>query len=231
MSCEPLFNVSGYAELLLQKNDLAKGDQEILGAIHSNSRHVVDLLDSMLDLANSDAEEAPQIEACSPHAIAQDVIRSFSVQASAKGLGLEFRPRKRLPREVIVDEIRLRRILINLVSNAIKYSSTGTVSITADLRQRPGKPKNDHPWIVWKVQDRGPGISPEDISRLCLPYYRGKAAKSSLTSGSGLGLFITKQLVEALGGELTVVSSVGWGTTFIVGLPVRMPLTTAEPRH
>lgn len=225
-----LLNVSGYAELLSQPNSHDLSDQEILGAIQSNSRYVVDLLDSMLDIARSEAGQVQQPSVCSPHELAADVLNSFSVQAKTKGLDLQFQPAKRLPTKILVDEMRLRRILVNLVSNAIKYSSTGTVTISVEEAPSDSKPDGGHATLLWKVRDQGPGISREDIARLCAPFYRGKAGKSSVSCGNGLGLFITKRLVKLLGGELSVVSSLGRGTTFSVSLPVSVPPSDPQPR-
>ena len=115
-----------------------------------------------------------------------------------------------LPR-VLADADRLERILTNLLSNALKYSPPGS-EVTITLERRGGE-------VVTSIRDRGPGIAPDELPHLFERYYRGPAARAA-PEGLGLGLYITRMLVEAHGGHIWAESQVGAGSTFSFSLPI-----------
>jgi CheY-like chemotaxis protein/anti-sigma regulatory factor (Ser/Thr protein kinase) len=138
----------------------------------------------------------------------------FRMQAAAKGLSLDYKVEGRLPPFVRTDEKRLRQILINLLSNAIKYTDKGGATLT--IRYRSQMAQVD-------VTDTGIGIAPEDLDRIFEPFERGGSVDSVMQPGIGLGLAITRVLARILGGEVTVSSEVGRGSSF------RLQLLLPEP--
>ena len=129
-----LMSVVGYAELLQSPTRSADVDSELVGAIHANSRFVVELLDSMLHSYRSGEAGELSLAACRTEQIVGPVLTVFCRQALAKGLKLCYRPGEALPPEVVVDVTRVRRVLVNLVSNSIKYSARGTITMRSAHR-------------------------------------------------------------------------------------------------
>jgi CheY-like chemotaxis protein/nitrogen-specific signal transduction histidine kinase len=225
-----LLNVTGYAEMLLRPAPHSVSQREVAEAIQSNSRYLTELLDSLLDLARRKSKPPRGAGNVGPRQIAADLLQSFRVQAEAKGLALKFSCAQDLPDRVLVDATSLRRILVNLVSNAIKYSQTGTVTVRAAVEPGPGKNATSKRRLVWTVQDQGPGFSSKEISRLGRAFSAGTPPGPAVAGGIGLGLFITSRLVESLGGELSVVSRIGHGSTFFVSLPLATADEIPAPR-
>jgi signal transduction histidine kinase len=147
--------------------------------------------------------------------IAKEVYETFRIRASRVGVDLELDIEPGLP-SVMGDEDQLRRVLYNLVENAIKYTpDEGRV----ELLLRPG-PKNGNLRVL--VRDTGPGIPPEHLSHVFERFYRAEAPKTrpGTARGSGLGLAIAKSIVEKHGGQIGVSSQIGDGTTFWADIPV-----------
>jgi signal transduction histidine kinase len=145
-----------------------------------------------------------------------DLAGEQSVQAQDKGIGwrIDFTAARGL--EVYADHVRLGRLMSNLMSNAIRYTPRGEVSIRVSRRPDPVK---QTPLLVLSVEDTGTGISPEDQESIFQPFERGKAGKESDSDGSGLGLSVVDRLVEELGLTLEVFSEYGHGSRFEVLLP------------
>jgi CheY-like chemotaxis protein len=133
----------------------------------------------------------------------------FRLQADAKGITFSFTVSDRLPKCVHTDENRLRQILINLLSNAVKYTDCGHVAMRVGYRNQVA---------VFEIEDTGIGIPTSDLGRIFQPFERSEHAAVRTTVGTGLGLTITKMLAETMGGEITVSSEVGRGSTFKVKL-------------
>ncbi len=214
-----LMSVVGYSEMLLQTAPNAPPERDLLGAIHANGRYLVDLLDSLVQLNCNDGRVSPPVASpCRIREMTAEIMASFGAQATFKGLSFECHCSAELPEQIQIDAIMLRRILVNLVSNSIKYSSQGTVSLSIFVGD--GQTDEADRTIVFEVKDAGTGIAPEELARLGTPFFRGSAGVEAQVPGSGLGLFITKRLVETLGGCLSVSSRVGQGSRFTVSCPL-----------
>jgi signal transduction histidine kinase len=142
------------------------------------------------------------------------MMNTFEVKAKTKGLGLVYQPPADLP-PVLADPDRVTEIFTNLIDNAIKYSRTGTVTIThaTSASWRTGA-------LTTTVADTGIGLTPEEVSHLFARFYRAKNADTRDIPGTGLGLWIIRQYAEAMGGSIHVESEKGKGTRFIVTLPI-----------
>jgi PAS domain S-box-containing protein len=206
----PLTSILGYLELLTDREDLPSGAATQLFVVERNAQRlrslVTDLLvaaearDGGLDLHRTDTDLVKLV---------QEAVESARPYAAHSGVHL----RTQLPARLVtlVDAQRMRQVADNLVSNAIKYSDSGG-QVSISLQQVDSS-------VEMVVADDGIGISPEDQERLFTRFFRGQEARSRLTPGTGLGLSIVRDIARAHGGDCTVASEPGVGTTFTVTLP------------
>jgi two-component system phosphate regulon sensor histidine kinase PhoR len=213
----PLTSIRGFVEAL---EDGAVNDPELaarfLGKIHAQAERMAVLADDLLELSRLESDEGqPTWSDVAPGAIAAEVRGSFVETAAAKGVALESRDED--AGVVVTDADRLRRILENLVDNAVKYTDEGD-RVEIVCRRVGGKE------VVVEVRDTGPGISAEHLPRIFERFYRVDKARSRELGGTGLGLAIVKHLAEGMGAQVTVTSEVGRGSSFFVHLPSTRPV-------
>ena len=212
----PLNAVLGYAQILERDAAIPVGRRNGLRVIKRSAEHLSGLIDGLLDISRIEAGRF-QIRMSEVRAndFFDQIEGMFRLQADAKGLAFQHERSPALPAIVRTDEKRLRQILVNLLSNAIKFTTTGTVTFTVDYRNQVA---------TMTVTDTGPGIAEADQARVFQPFERGGDAAA--TPGLGLGLTITRLLVETLGGAISLASQPGQGSTF----KVRMMLGAANAR-
>lgn len=189
-----------------------QGNRE-LHTIKENGEYLLDLINDILDLSKIESGKC-EIEqlACSPHQIVGEVSSLMGVRTKAKGLPLDVRFDGPIPDTIHTDPTRLRQILINVVGNAIKFTETGSVQIITRLLDETGEP----PKLEFAVTDTGIGITEDSIQKLFSPFTQADGSTTRRFGGTGPGLSISKRLVELLGGELSVSSTVGTGSTFFI---------------
>jgi two-component system sensor histidine kinase BaeS len=209
----PLTSVQGFAELLmLDRDNLTPKQIETVEIILDNCRHLVRLLNDLLDLARSDAGRLairPRPTDLTP--LIEDVVRTMRAQTEGADQTLAERIEPDLPR-VNVEGDRIRQILVNLVTNAHEYSPKGaTIEVGAWVADAS---------VVISVTDNGPGIPPHQAEHIFERFTRGDAGLTQRVGGTGLGLAISKSLVELHGGTIAVDSTVGQGSTFRIALPL-----------
>jgi PAS domain S-box-containing protein len=207
----PLNAVIGFAQLLA-KDDLAPDQRESVEQILNGAEHLLGLINEVLDISGIEKGTlSMSIEAVDLESVVTEVIELMMPLAADRRLVLDVRPPPGV-RELVVwaDRQRVRQVLLNLLSNAVKYSTPGgTITVVWTPR--------DDGTILLEVQDTGPGIAPEDLDRVFAPFERlGKEAGA--TEGTGIGLALTKGLVERMGGVIGVRTELGVGTTFSVVL-------------
>jgi signal transduction histidine kinase len=209
----PLTSVQGFAELLMMDRDsLSPRQIETVEIILDNCRHLVRLLNDLLDLARSDAGRLairPRPTDLTP--LIEDVVRTMRGQTEAADQTLTEKIEADLPR-VNVEGDRIRQILVNLVTNAHEYSPE-KASIEVGARVADAS-------VVISVTDNGPGIPPHQAEHIFERFTRGDAGLTQRVGGTGLGLAISKSLVELHGGRISVDSTVGRGSTFEIALPL-----------
>lgn len=208
----PLTSVQGFAELLmLERDKLTPQQAETVEIILDNTRHVVRLLNDLLDLARSDAGRLTIRPVPSDvQSLVDDAVRTMRSQTEARGQILDQQVAPGIPR-VNVDGDRIRQVLVNLLTNANDYCPEGaTIRVTA-------RPINAE--VEIDVIDDGPGIPSEHLEHIFERFTRGEAGLTQRVGGTGLGLAISKSVVELHGGTITAESSVGSGSTFRVRLP------------
>jgi len=206
----PLTVIRGYAEFLTNSQNLDEKDMKNVHAIETASEQLSSLVSDMLDVSRIEQGRMKfEFEQLNPNTIGQDVVDSLRMQAENKGLALSFTPSD----EVFIraDKNRLRQVLINLLGNSIKYTQEGSVSmrLVRDTKE-----------VEIRISDTGIGISAEDQQNLFSKFYRVKSKETQAIVGTGLGLWITKQIIEQMGGSIGVESIKGKGSDFIVRLPI-----------
>ncbi len=209
----PLNSIMGYAQILLKDEPPTGSKRGALTTITRSGEHLIGLIDGLLDLARIEAGRLRLDPSAIPlHEFLDDVVRMVEPQAHAKGLVFRLETRGRVPQWVHADAKRLRQILLNLLSNAVRFTEKGEVRLVIDARREV---------LRFEVLDTGIGIAPQDLERIFLPFERGSGGRRSSEPGTGLGLTITHLLTELMGGQLSVQSTMNQGSTFTARLYLR----------
>ncbi len=210
----PMTAILGFAEILRTEGDLSKAPPERLEAIDTmtrNGEYLLDLINDILDLSQIEAGKLDvERTICSPSQIVFEVLALMRVRADAKNLPLAAEFDGKIPESIQTDPIRLRQILINLVGNAVKFTEVGGIRVVARLFDGDTAESR----MEFEVRDTGIGISEEQMPGLFQPFSQVDSSATRKFGGTGLGLAISKRLVQRLGGDLTVISVPGKGSTF-----------------
>ncbi|MFM9964910.1 MAG: ATP-binding protein [Planctomycetaceae bacterium] len=209
----PLTAILGFAENLMDGGHDETERRSALKTILRNGEHLLEVINDILDLSKIEAGklEVEQLP-ISPMQVVADVLSVMRVRADAKQLPLRVRYDSPLPSLVRTDPTRLRQILINLIGNAIKFTSSGHVELQVELLDR----QSDRPQIRFVVADTGIGLSREQMDKLFSPFTQVDGSTTRKYGGTGLGLSISRRLARMLGGEVTVASELGNGSQFTV---------------
>jgi PAS domain S-box-containing protein len=219
----PLNIIMGFAEFLIEGelNPLDPKHKEYLQDIYSSGKHLLRLIDDVLDLARVEAGKMElRLEKFSARAAIESVSAGVKVVAQKRKIHIDVAISPEI-REVTLDQQKFKQILQNLLSNAIKFTESGGV-----VRIRVQPQDSQHFKLV--IKDTGIGIKSEDLPRLFQDFEQLDSGSSRRYEGSGLGLALTKGLVELQGGTITVESQYGVGTSFLVVLPKE--IVGDEPR-
>ncbi len=225
----PLTSVSLGCSILLRESadKLSPTQRDIIQRSKRSTETIVQLVDRLLDVARIEAGiEVADTERCDLAKIVEESTALHAAQAQTRGVSLEVHAPKELP--LLADRMKLLRVCNNLLSNAVKHSPPGKIRI--DVAARDG-------WGELSIKDEGPGISREDQATIFDRFSALSRRKKTRTDGTGLGLFITRALVELHGGKIDVESEPGCGATFRVRLPldrlapVERAAIRKEPSH
>ena len=210
----PLTAIIGYADLLKRGLDRQPSERETwLGHVLRNADHLLTLLNDLLDLSKLEANELTLESAeLNPVDLIKDVVGLTAPLAAKEGLEFSWECAPYLPRRIYADPLRLKQVLLNLLTNAIKYTPAGLVRLTAE-------PTSDGTGLLIAVEDTGIGIPAARLPTIFEPFKQAHGASAGRHKGTGLGLSIASRLTELLAGELSVRSEVGQGTTFTLRLP------------
>lgn len=206
----PMNAILGMTELALEE-DLRPAVRDLLQTAKDSADMLLALLNQLLDFSKIEAGQL--ILESSPYslrAVVDHTLRVMSVRAAGKCLRLECDLPDEVPDLLVGDSLRMRQILINLVSNAVKFTQEGEVRIRAALQSQTA----DEAVLEFSVSDTGIGIPPEHQEKIFAPFAQGDASTTRLYGGTGLGLTITARLVDLMGGRLRVESQPGRGSTF-----------------
>ncbi|MEX2119147.1 MAG: MASE1 domain-containing protein [Pirellulales bacterium] len=211
----PMTAILGFADQLLDELDPAVVPDEHVSAVQTikrNGEHLLTILNDILDLSKIEAGKLTiECRPVSPWQIAAEVVDLLAPKARDKGLWLELLSEGPLPQTIVTDSTRLREILLNVVGNATKFTLAGGIRLVL----RPlARPNGKRPWIEFECTDTGIGMTAEQISGLFQPFSQADPSHTRRFGGTGLGLAISRRLACMLGGDVTVESRPGVGSTF-----------------
>jgi len=262
----PLNAILGFSQILAQSKSVAPEQREHLEIIKRSGEHLLNLINDILSMAKIESGQTTLNEKCfNLEQLLETLKDLLQFKANAKGLKLLFEIAPEVPLCVETDESKLRQVLINLLDNAIKFTQTGTVTLTVNLKQKqsdlrledhlpysrysrsqvqPGndiqevlppvvedlslkQKQSDTAQIIFIVKDTGPGISPDEISNLFQPFAQTQTGRQT-GQGTGLGLAISQQFIKLMGGDISVESQLGVGTSFTFYIQVKLADTAEE---
>ncbi|MDD2865561.1 MAG: ATP-binding protein [Methylococcales bacterium] len=211
----PMNAVLGFSQLLQKDRSLSPTQRENLNIINNSGRHLLDLINDILDMAKIEAGRVKiEINCFDLGVLLRDVIDMMHERAEAKGLELLFDQSSDFPRFVCLDESKLRQVLLNLISNAVKYSKQGRVRVRLNANLESNSSQCE---LIFVIEDTGIGISEQDLPLIFDTFVQ--VGGESEQKGTGLGLPITKEYIELMGGSITVTSELNQGSCFTVKLP------------
>lgn len=219
----PMNAVIGLSDLLLDA-PLANEHWRHVRTINESARGLLGMLNEILDFAKIDAQKLTLSHApFDLQNLARSIIDMLRPQANKKSLDLILEMSSDIPKNVNGDDARIRQALVNIVSNAVKFTERGSVTLRIDSRPL----ENNQHEITFRVQDTGIGMAPDVLERLFRPFEQADATVARRYGGTGLGLSICKQIVKAMGGDIHVESEVGRGSVFSFKLPLEARTSVA----
>ncbi|WP_426357184.1 ATP-binding protein [Pseudocolwellia sp. HL-MZ19] len=206
----PLNVLLGYAQLLSQDNAIPSRQRETLSIVKRNGEHLADLIEGLLEISKIEAGKITlQNDDINLNSILMQLVNMFQMQANQKGIAFTYHISKNLPTYVATDKQRFRQILINLISNAIKYTEKGSVNFDVTYRNNVAQ---------FSITDTGVGISQANQELVFKPFEQIRNTHTQGIGGTGLGLTISQSLAELMGGEITLKSVIDQGSTFTLRL-------------
>ncbi len=216
----PLTAILGYCDILLDGQS-DPGQRKCLKAIRSSGEGQLALVNDILDMSKIESGKfTVEMAPFSLESVVDEVQSMLSVKAQDAGLALEVSQSEQEPFNLLGDRQRIKQVLINLVGNAIKFTEQGSVTLAVERENRD---------ILFDVTDTGIGIKPENIDNLFQRFEQEDGTIARRFGGSGLGLFISQNLAELMGGSLTVRSEYGKGSTFSFRIPYVISDVTEQP--
>jgi signal transduction histidine kinase/CheY-like chemotaxis protein len=211
----PLTSIIGFAEMLLDPQITPAERSDATATIIRNGRHLLEVINDVLDLSKIETRQldVEQIEVRLPELLSEIEVL-VAGRAQDKSLLFRICHHLPLPPSLCTDPVRVKQILLNLCSNAIKFSAHGEVRL--DVRFDAGRDM-----LAFAVTDHGIGMTPQQQSRLFQPFVQADVSTTRQFGGSGLGLYISQQLAQMLGAQISVSSRVGVGSRFTLEVPVR----------
>lgn len=214
----PLTAVIGFAALVEGLDDLPELARDYVGRISTAGKALLSVINDVLEMSKLETGQVEvHLAPCALAPLIDDTIRMFALHAAEKNLEIGVRMIDAPPRVLVIDPDRVRQVLINLISNAIRYTDEGSVTIEVIWRATMGE-------LFVAVKDTGIGIDPADQVHLFKRFSQIEASRSRSRGGSGLGLVISKGLVEAMDGRIGASSKLGEGSTFWFAIPAAAPL-------
>ena len=214
----PINTIIGLNEMILREN-VSDEINEDAANIRSAGNMLLHLINDILDMSKLDSGQM-ELTPVSYRTgdMLSDIVGMLWIRAKDKGLEFKIDVAPDLPGELFGDEVRVKQILINVLNNAIKYTKEGSVTLNIQCRKEEG----NNATVIYSVSDTGMGIKKESIPYLFTAFKRVDETKNRYIEGTGLGLSIVKQLVDIMGGKITVNSVYTKGTTFIIEIPQRV---------
>ena len=213
----PMNAILGFSQLMRRDPEATPKQKQQIETINRSGEHLLALINDILEMAKAEAGRTT----LNPSAFAlptliSDVEMMMQPRAEGKGLRLEVEQGADLPRFITADEAKLRQILLNLVSNALKFTTEGVVTLRVGTRRGA----KQELYLTAEVEDTGPGIAPEELNKLFHPFEQAQAGRAG-GSGTGLGLAISREYARLMGGNISVASTVGKGSIFSFHIAIK----------
>jgi signal transduction histidine kinase/DNA-binding NarL/FixJ family response regulator len=206
----PLNSILGYAQILQFDPAMPPHRKDAINVIHRSGNHLLSLIDGLLDIAKIEAGKMRlESDELALPAFLEQIVQMFAPLAAEKGLAFEFLCHSGMPAVVRADHKRVRQILINLLGNAVKFTDTGAVMLRLNYVREMAH---------FSIEDTGIGMTTVEAERIFHPFERTVSADLRAAAGTGLGLTISSMLTHIMGGELTVTSTPGSGSCFLLKL-------------
>ncbi|HEY9650144.1 MAG TPA: response regulator, partial [Coleofasciculaceae cyanobacterium] len=240
----PLNAILGFSQMMGRSPSLSPDQSEYIEIINRSGEHLLDLINDILSMAKIEAGQIALAEnRFDLYRMLISLEEMFQFKANAKGLNLKFERASDIPQYIQTDEGKLRQVLINLISNAIKFTTHGNVTLRVMGREQQADTSEDREntstnsaalstskyRLFFQVEDTGPGIAANELSTIFDPFVQSQTGRQSL-QGTGLGLTISQQFVRLMGGEIAVSSQLGQGTSFTFDILVRVADAAEERR-
>jgi two-component system sensor histidine kinase/response regulator len=233
----PLNSILGIAQLMERDTGFPLEHRETLKILSRSGMYLLELINDVLELSKIEAGKMNLVQVSFDlHSFLGDLEEMIRLRADQKGLDLTFEQKGDLPRNIETDVRKLRQILVNLLGNAIKYTDKGRVTLRAGVKEGtdkttwgsspgPGQGAGSAVRLEFEIEDTGIGIALEDTHRIFEPFVQVNPGRSA-REGTGLGLTLSRMFTELLGGEITVRSQVGRGSTFAFSIVVKQVEST-----
>lgn len=220
----PLTALRGYVSMIKEGDfgEVPEQQKPVLDILDKSATRLIDLINSLLDISRIESGRLElNLESVDLAEMANELVRDLIPNAVTKKLGLEFHQPKEMPAHVVVDKQRIRQVMLNFIDNAIKYTEKGRVDVYV---------AQEGDQVVFWVEDTGKGISKDDLARLFNKFTRVGGSSRFHTEGTGLGLYVARQIVKEHRGEVHVDSEgEGKGSTFAMNLPAEGTPNSLKP--
>jgi PAS domain S-box-containing protein len=213
----PLNAILGYTQILQGDSQLTDSQKKVVGIISRSGEHLLALINDILEMSKIEAgQKTLQPKVFDVQALIRDLELMFQVRTKTKGISLDVELDSNVPRHIYADEGKLRQVIINILGNAVKFTDQGGIAVRMETVEKEEKGF----CLKIEIEDTGTGIPEDELDRIFNPFEQGTNS-STLREGTGLGLTISRQFVRLMGGELTVKSQLGIGSTFSMFIPVK----------
>lgn len=203
----PLNAILGYAQILKYEDKISNKHKEQLETIIKSGEHLLEIVNEVLEMSKIESGILDlNLDNFDFYNLMEDINKIFKIKMQKKGLYFEITIEKEVPKILFSDNIKIKQVIINLVNNAFKFTEKGYVKLKVNVDNSKEK-------IFVLVEDNGIGISNEEKEKIFLPFEQTKSGK--FLGGVGLGLVISKKFANLLGGDITFVSDIGKGSSFI----------------
>ncbi len=224
----PMNSVLGFLELALE-GDIPENHRENLKIAYASGKALLRLINDILDVSKLESgrmelEKRP-FDLCG---VVRDALKIFELKAGERGVDLTFRAHPDIPLHLVGDSDRLRQVIVNLVSNSLKFTEKGRISVAVNPGDPDGAPKHFCP-LHFRVSDTGIGIEKDRLEKIFDPFTQADSSTARRFGGTGLGTTISKKIVELMGGRIWVESEVGKGSTFHFTIQLEPAAGEPEP--
>ncbi|MBW4520277.1 MAG: response regulator [Scytolyngbya sp. HA4215-MV1] len=238
----PLNAILGFTQLMSRECKIDSSIHEYLGIIGRSGEHLLNLINDVLEMSKIEAGGISlNVQSFDLHQLLSNLEEMFQLKAKSKGLQLIFDTATPIPQYIKTDEGKLRQVLINLLGNAIKFTTEGGVTLRVKLCQKTPKPPRSTGidevldeattgFLNFEIEDTGLGIYPDELEKLFEPFIQSSYIKSC-HEGTGLGLPISQKFVQLMGGDIAVQSAPGMGTSIRFGIRIQVAQASDCPSH